>query len=67
MTILSMPKITWLRLKTKPFTGIEAAEKFVRHFKFFNPRKKFKTGYSDDEVVVFVGSIGAEIRTQTRK
>lgn len=59
--------ITWLKLKTKPFTDIKDAEKFIRHFKFFNPKKDFKTGLSDDDVVVFVGSIGAEIGTQTRK
>jgi hypothetical protein len=40
------------------------SEKFVRHFKFFNPRKEFKTGISDDEVVVFVGSIGAEVQNR---
>jgi len=59
--------IRWLRLKTRPFVNIEDAEKFVRHFKSFNPGKKFKTGFSDDDVVVFVGSIGAEIGTQTQK
>ena len=60
--------ITWLKLKTKPFADIEDAEKFVRHFKFFNPRKEFKTGTSeDDDVVVFVGSMGAEIRKPVQK
>ncbi len=67
MSILKTPKITWLRLKTKPFTDIEDAEKFIRHFKFFNHGKKFKTDNSDDEVIVFVGSIGAEIGSPIRK
>ena len=67
MSILKTPKITWLRLKTKPFIDIEDAEKFIRHFKFFNHGKKFKTDYSDDEVIVFVGSIGAEIGSTIRK
>jgi hypothetical protein len=60
--------ITWLKLKTKPFADIEDAEKFIRHFKFFNPRKEFKTGTSeDDDGVVFVGSMGAEIRKPVQK
>lgn len=60
--------INWLKLKTKPFADIEDAEKFIRHFRFFNPRKEFKTGTSDDdEVVVFVGSMGAEIRNPVQK
>ena len=59
--------ITWMKLKTKPFVDIKEAEKFIRHFKLFNPRKEFKTGFSDDDVAVFVGSIGAEIGTQARK
>lgn len=56
--------ITWLKLRTKPFTDMKDAEKFVRHFKFFNPKKEFKTGYSDDDVVVFVGSMGAETQNK---
>ena len=67
MSILKTPKITWLRLKTKPFIDIEDAEKFIRHFKFFNRGKKFKTDYSDDEVIVFVGSIGPEIGSSIQK
>ncbi len=48
--------ITWLKLKTRPFTDAEDAEKFVRHFNFINPKKVFKTGLSDEDIVVFVGS-----------
>jgi len=59
--------ITWFRIKSKPFASIEDADKFIRHFKFFNPDKEFKTGYSDDDVVVFVGSIGAEIGTDNQE
>ena len=57
----------WLRLKTKPFADLGDAEKFIRHFKFFNPKKEFKAGYDDDDVVVFVGSMGTEIQHQRRK
>lgn len=67
MSILKTPTITWLRLKTKPFIDIEDAEKFIRHFKFFNRGKKFKTDYADDDVIVFVGSIGAEIGSPIQK
>lgn len=67
MSILKTPTITWLRLKTKPFIDIEDAEKFIRHFKFFNRSKKFKTDYADDDVIVFVGSIGAEIGSPIQK
>ena len=56
--------ITWLKLRTKPFANMKDAEKFVRHFRSFNPRKEFKTGTSDDDVVVFVGSMGAEIQNK---
>ena len=56
--------ITWLKLRAKPFANMKDAEKFIRHFKPFNPRKEFKTGVSDDEVVVFVGSMGAEIQNK---
>ena len=57
----------WLKLKTKPFVDLREAEKFIRHFKFFNPKKEFRAGYTDDDVVVFVGSIGAEIQHQGQK
>ena len=57
----------WLKLKTKPFVDLREAEKFIRHFKFFNPKKEFRAGYADDDVVVFVGSIGAEIQHQEHK
>ncbi len=56
--------ITWLKLRTKPFADMQDAEKFVRHFKFFNPGKELKTGISDDDVVVFVGSMGAEVQNK---
>ena len=45
---------TWLKLKTKPFLDIEDAEKFVRHFKSINPKRRFKAGFTDGDVVVFV-------------
>ena len=56
--------ITWLKLRTKPFADMNDAEKFIRHFKLFNPKKEFKTGRSDDDIVVFVGSMGAEIQNK---
>lgn len=45
---------TWLKLKTKPFTDFEDAEKFVRHFKPINPKRKYKVGFDDGDIVVFV-------------
>ena len=51
--------ITWSILKTKPFIDFEEAEKFVRHFKFVNPKCKFKAGVADGDIVVFVISKGA--------
>jgi hypothetical protein len=45
---------TWLKLNTKPFVDFEDAEKFVRHFKSINPKRKYKAGYADGDIVVFV-------------
>ena len=53
--------ITWSKLKTKPFTNFEDAEKFVRHFKFVNPKCKFKAGVADGDIVVFIISEGDKI------
>jgi hypothetical protein len=50
---------TWLKLKTKPFVDFENAEKFVRHFKSFNPKRKYKAGFADGDIVVFVISKGS--------
>ncbi len=57
---------TWLKLKTKPFTDFEDAEKFVRHFKSINPKCKYKAGFADGDIVVFVISKGAMIDAHTR-
>ena len=53
--------ITWSILKTKPFIDFEEAEKFVRHFKFVNPKCRFKAGVADGDIVVFVISKDAEV------
>lgn len=53
--------ITWSILKTKPFINFEDAEKFVRHFKFVNPKCRFKAGVANGDIVVFVISKGAEV------
>ena len=45
---------TWLKLKTKPFVDFEDAEKFIRHFKSINPKRKYKAGFADGDIVVFV-------------
>ena len=50
--------ITWSKLKTKPFIDFEDAEKFVRHFKFVNPKCKFKAGVADGDIVVYIISKG---------
>jgi hypothetical protein len=50
---------TWLKLKTKPFTDFEDAEKFARHFQSINPKCKYKAGFADGDIVVFVISEGA--------
>ena len=57
---------TWLKLKTKPFVDFEDAEKFVRHFKSINPKRKYKAGYADGGIVVFVISKGSVIEAHTR-
>jgi len=51
---------TWLKLKTEPFTDFEDAEKFVRHFKLINPKRKYKAGVVDGDIVIFVISKGAK-------
>jgi len=53
--------MTWLKLRTKPFADFEDAEKFVRHFKLVNPKCKYKAGFADGDIVVFVISEGAKI------
>jgi hypothetical protein len=50
---------TWLKLKTKPFVDFEDAEKFIRHFKSINPKRKYKVGVADGDIVVFVISKGS--------
>jgi hypothetical protein len=57
---------TWLKLKTKPFVDFEDAEKFIRHFKSFNPKRKYKAGFANGDVVVFVISKGSIIEAHTR-
>jgi hypothetical protein len=57
---------TWLKLKTKPFFDFEDAEKFVRHFKSINPKRKYKAGFADGDVVVFVTSKDSMIETHTQ-
>ena len=56
----------WLKLKTKPFADFEDAEKFVRHFKLINPKRKYKAGVADGDIVVFVISKGAMIEAHAR-
>lgn len=56
----------WLRLKTKPFADFEDAEKFVRHFKIINPKRTYKAGVADGDIVVFVNSKGAMIEDLAR-
>ena len=50
---------TWLKLKAKPFVDFEDAEKFIRHFKPINPKRKYKVGVADGDIVVFVISKGS--------
>ena len=57
---------TWLKLKTKPFADFEDAEKFVRHFKSINPKRKYKAGLADGDIVVFIISKGSMIEAHTR-
>jgi hypothetical protein len=57
---------TWLKLKTKPFVDFEDAERFIRHFKSFNPKRKYKAGFADGDIVVFVISKGSMIEAHTR-
>ena len=57
---------TWLKLKTKPFVDFEDAEKFVKHFKSINPKRKYKAGFADGDIVVFVISKGSMIEAHTR-
>jgi hypothetical protein len=57
---------TWLKLKTKPFVDFEDAEKFIRHFKSINPKRKYKAGVADGDIVVFVISKGSMIEAHTR-
>jgi len=56
--------MTWLKLKTKPFTDFEDAEKFVRHFKSINPKCKYKAGFADGDIVVYVISKGDTLLSQ---
>ena len=56
----------WLKLKTKPFADFEDAEKFVRHFKPINPKCKYKAGYADGDIVVFVISKDSMIEAHAR-
>ena len=53
----------WLKLKTKPFSDFQDAEKFVRHFKSINPKCKYKAGCADGSIVVFVISEDAKTGT----
>ena len=57
---------TWLKLKTKPFVDFEDAEKFIRHFKSINPKRKYKAGFADGDIVVFVISKVSMIEAHTR-
>ena len=57
---------TWLKLKTKPFADFEDAEKFVRHLKLINPKCKYKAGYADGDIVVFVISKTSMIEALAR-
>jgi hypothetical protein len=57
---------TWLKLNTKPFVDFEDAEKFIRHFKPINPKRKYKAGYADGGIVVFVISEDVKYLTQVR-
>ena len=57
---------SWLKLKTKPFADFEDADKFVRHFKSFNPTCKYKAGFADGDIVVFVISKAAMIEAHAR-
>ena len=58
---------TWLRLKTKPFADFEDADKFVRHFKSINPKCKYKEGFADGDIVVFVISKGNKIEAHSQQ
>jgi hypothetical protein len=57
---------TWLKLKTKPFVDFEDAEKFIRHFRPINPKRKYKAGSVDGDIVVFVISKGTMIEAHTQ-
>ena len=57
---------TWLKLKSKPFVDFEDAEKFIGHFKSINPKRKYKAGFADGDIVVFVISKGSMIEAHTR-
>jgi len=57
---------SWLKLKTKPFVDFEDAEKFIRHFTPINPKRKYKAGFADGDIVVFVISKGSMIEAHTR-
>ena len=67
MTSQGSEEMDWLRIKPKPSADPGFAEKFIRHFRIFIFRKKFKSSYDDDDVVVFVGSMGAEIKQERKK
>ena len=56
---------TWLKLKAKPFADFEDAEKFIRHFKPINPKRKFKAGFVDGDIVVFIISKGTMVEAHT--
>ncbi len=56
---------TWLKLKTKPFADFEDAEKFVRHFKTINPKRKYKAGFADGDIVVFIISTSVVPKSQS--
>ena len=51
---------TWLKLKTKPFPDFQEAEKFIRHFKSIYPKCKYKVGFAEGDIVVFIISENAE-------
>ena len=55
----------WLKLKTKPFADFEDAEKFVRHFKTINPKRKYKAGFAGGDIVVFVISTSVVPKSQS--
>jgi len=57
---------TWLKLKTKSFADFEDAEKFIRHFKSINPKRKFKAGFADGDIVVFIISKGTMTEAHCR-